>query len=116
MGQRQKPPSPAARPARIVASLADVAAFFGVRESTVKAWRGRGMPGEPGGPGRPGRYDLAEVSVWRVDALGGSGRPDDEPADLSRGEAERRKAWADAQRAVYGTGSKPMFSAAATAR
>jgi phage terminase Nu1 subunit (DNA packaging protein) len=95
----------AAGPPWIVATQEQVADFFGRSTETVKDWRAKGMPGAAGGPGAPGRYDLREILAWRDANIAPSGRdeglrPDgDGQRTISRAEADRRRAVADAQRA-----------------
>jgi hypothetical protein len=44
----------------LVPTLADVAEFFAVHESTVKGWRSQRMPGEPG------LWNLQSIVRWRL--------------------------------------------------
>lgn len=45
-----------------VSTLAQVAAFFGVKQQSVKNWRQDRDPM----PGTPGAYDLSEIARWRI--------------------------------------------------
>jgi transposase-like protein len=46
---------------RIVKTLAEVAQEFGIQATSLRSsWRVQGMPG------KPGRFDLAEVTLWRL--------------------------------------------------
>lgn len=89
-------PAASSGPPWIVATQQQVAGFFGNSLETIKDWREKGMPGEPGGPNAPGRYDLSAILRWRDATIGPSGR--NETGDASRSEADRRRAWAEAQR------------------
>jgi len=85
--------------ARSVKTLREVAAFFGVQETTVKtSWRRTGEM-----PGRAGAWPLAEIVVWK---LGRDTTPEASAAgdgaalsalDRKR-EADARKAEADAEK------------------
>ena len=46
----------------VASTLGEVAAFFGVREQTCRAWRMRADPL----PGKPGEWNLAEITHWRI--------------------------------------------------
>lgn len=46
---------------RILRTLGEVAAFFGVQPQTVRAWRMESPPM----PGEPGKYSLSEITRWR---------------------------------------------------
>lgn len=88
-----------ARPRRIVRTQAEVAVACGVNVQTVKQWRGRGLPG------KSGQWDLDAIDSWLEEHQLGQHRPTEpavEPAPegaVSRAEAERRRAVADAERA-----------------
>jgi hypothetical protein len=73
----------------VVFTLDQVAEFFGRSRDTLRDWRKKGMPGEPGA------FDLKAILAWKEEAIGSSGRGDTD--DVSRAEAERRKAWAEAK-------------------
>lgn len=47
---------------RILRTLGEVAAFFGVQPQTVRAWRMESPPM----PGEPGRYDLDQIEAWKA--------------------------------------------------
>lgn len=83
----KEPPQPDAP--NIVTTRKQVAAHFGKSLDTIKDWREKGMPGSPG------HYDLAEILRWRDANVGPSGR--NENGDACRAEAERRRAWAEAE-------------------
>lgn len=74
-----------------VRTLDELAYAFDRRRPTIKEWRAKGLPGVPG------KYDIRDCYRWVRDNVGSSGRADD--GDTSRKEAERRKAWADAEKA-----------------
>ena len=78
------------RAAWVVETLDEVAEFFGRSRETIKDWRKKGMPG------KPGEYDLKVIRLWQEENVGSSGRGDTD--DVSRAEAERRKAWAEAKK------------------
>ena len=46
----------------VVATLADVGAFFGVHCDTPRTWR---LGADPL-PGTPGKWDLSAIAVWRL--------------------------------------------------
>lgn len=77
----------------VVRRLADVARFFRVTEDTCKKWRAVGMPGAAR------KWNLADIVAWRDGRLRNAGRAAQEGADTSRLEANRRRAWADAEAA-----------------
>lgn len=84
------------QPPWIVRGREPVALFFRRTVETIKSWVSKGMPCIRGGPGEAALYDLCEIMHWRDENVVDSGRND--TGDVSRLEADRRKAVAEAEK------------------
>lgn len=75
----------------VVATLAQVAEFFGLSEPTVRQWTQRNPPL----PGKQGAWPLKEIVAWRWEVFSSKRRPPTEEETLFEAAGPESMPWAD---------------------